>query len=228
MREHRPAVRLPRSAGFTLIELLVVLGILSMLIVAFAPSLFGVGKAGDEAATRARMTALVSMIEGYERVYGIYPPDDCSTLGRRQEDWNLGNDNGKNTGIESLVMHLSWDPKAGGQLDAHEDWLGNTDGDNAPEAIPLLGRTAKVEVLDAWGMPLVYFSARSGRGYAGAETVAGPLVDGNAGPDQTVKPVANPRSGGFLGPRTYQLISAGFDGRFGTDDDLTHPEQVDG
>ncbi|MBK8978079.1 MAG: type II secretion system protein [Planctomycetes bacterium] len=208
------------AAGFTLIELLVVIAIIGLLAVAFAPSLFGAGRQGDETATKSRMLELVSMIEAYERTYGAFPPSDYSLLAP-QKDWQFGADNGKNTGIESLVLHLSFDSRAGGTLDQHEDWLANTDGDKTPATIPLLERRERVEVVDAWGNPLAYFRAP----YDGAsQTIVGKLIDGNAGPDLICKPVKNPRTNGYLAPRRYQLISAGYDGVFGSEDDIVFPE----
>ena len=114
----KSAIQGPRHGGFTLIEVLVVIGILTLLVVAFAPSIFGALTRGEEVETRARLMSLQTMCEAYARVYGEYPPDDFSIVARdSQAEWNLGNDNGKNSGIESLVMHLSWEPRGGGELD---------------------------------------------------------------------------------------------------------------
>ena len=158
-----PQPRHARAVGFTLLELLVVIAIIGLLAAAFGPALFNAMGRGDEALTRGRQIELVAMIEGYERYYGVFPPDDMSiVVADKQRDWQFGADNGKNTGIESLVMHLSWDAKAGGRLDEHEDWLENTDGDKAEVEIPMLMRREKVEVVDAWGTPFAYFSARTG------------------------------------------------------------------
>ncbi len=148
------SVSASRQAGFTLIELIVVIGILSLLIAAFAPSLFGVLGKGQVAATKARITSLATMCDAYQRVYGDYPSDDFSLVAKdAQAGWNFGTDNGKNSGIESLVLHLSW-AKGVSDLDQHEDWLANTDNDKTPVVIPMLERRDKVEVTDAWGTPL--------------------------------------------------------------------------
>lgn len=210
--------------GFTLIELLVVIGVLALLIVAFAPAIGNALGSGERAETVARQQGLVTMIEGYQRYYGAYPPDDFSIVDRsRQKDWDFGQDNGRNTGIESLVMHLSFEPKAGGTLDAHEDWLANTDGDKAPVVIPMLQRQEKMEVVDSWGTPFAYFSGRVGSGYAQNQTILAKAIEGGDDLELLAKPVQNPRSAGPLNPRGFQLISAGPDMVFGTDDDLIHP-----
>ncbi len=214
-----------RAAGFTLIELLVVIGILALLITALAPAIFSGLRAGDETETEARMTQLVSMIEAYERHYGTYPSDDFTITARSlQSAWELGPDNGKNTGIESLVQQLHMDAQAGGTLDEHEDWLANTDGDKAPKPIPQLERRELVEVLDAWGTPFIYFSGKYGSGMTGQQTVKTKSIDGIDGIELVGKPVQNPRTGGPLGAKKYQLLSAGADLQFGTEDDIVYPE----
>ena len=214
-----------RERGFTLIELLVVIGILGLLIVAFAPSLGGAIGAGDEATTRARQIELVAMAEAYQRYYGEFPPDDLSIVAADlQASWQLGTDNGKNTGIESLVMHLSQDPKAGGRLHERMDWLANTDGDKAPVDVPLLSTRERLEVVDAWGTPFAYFSATAGSAYQGKQRIVPRAADGAAELELVAEPWKDPATGAYLNPRKFQIVSAGADLTFNTDDDLVYPE----
>ena len=108
------------------------------------------------------------------------------------------------------------------RLDEHEDWLGNTDGDDNSATIPLLARKAKMEVVDAWGVPFAYFCAKLG-GYEGAQMIRTAGSEGFPGEDIQARPHQNPRNGLPLGPRTFQLISAGADGEFNTEDDIVYP-----
>lgn len=214
-----------RQAGFTLLELLVVIAIIGLLVVAFGPALAGALGRGDEATTRARQIELVAMIEAYQRYFGEFPPDDMSIVAKdKQANWQLGSDNGKNTGIESLVLHLSWDTKAGGRLDEHPDWLENTDADKVAVEIPMLQRRDKVEVVDAWGTPFAYFSAKVGKAYQGTQVTVGRVVEGAQPLETTARPWKNPDTGAWLNPRKFQLVSAGPDLVFNTEDDIVYPE----
>lgn len=211
-----------RETGFTLMELMIVIALIGILVVAFFPSLAGALGRGDEAETKARMLGVKAMIDAYEKVYGGYPPDDFSTFGG--QEFQLGTDNGKNSGIESLVMHLSQDARGGGRLDDHLDWLANTDGDKAAQTIPLLGTTEKYEVVDAWGMPFAYFSGTSGSRYEGRQRIVAPPVGSTEGREQVALPWKT-ADGVHLGRRSYQLISAGPDSEFNTPDDIVIPER---
>lgn len=207
------------GGGFTLIELLIVIGVISLLVAAFSPAILGALGRGEEAETSARQTGLVAMIEGFQRVHGFYPPDDFTQLDQQIKGIQLKADP-YNAGIESLVIYLSWEDKGGGRLDEHEDWLGNTDADSNGVTIPLLSRQQKMEVVDAWGTPFAYFSAKTGSGYAGAQKIR---LAGDPPEVVTAKPYKNPRSDAWLSPRGFQLISAGPDRVFNTEDDLVHP-----
>lgn len=209
--------------GFTLVEILVVIGIISMLMVALTPSLRNAILGGQEAETTGRATTLQTMILGYEDIHGTVPPDDGSRIGNRQNDWELGTDNGKNSGIESLVLHLANTPKAG-SLDEHSGWFSNTDGDMLPKEIPGLGRKDRIEIVDAWGTPFAYFTGKVGSGYAGKETILGPEIADEPGFEMTARPVKDD-AGVYVNPRGFQLISAGADKEFGTEDDLVYPRR---
>jgi hypothetical protein len=90
----------------------------------------------------------------------------------------------------------------------------------------MLERRQKVEVVDAWGTPLAYFSARVGSQYQGVQVIVPPPFEGGQAPELTAKPWKNPNSGGYLGPRKFQIVSAGADLVFNTDDDLVWPERA--
>jgi prepilin-type N-terminal cleavage/methylation domain-containing protein len=211
-------------AGFTLLELLVVIAILGLLVVAFTPALSSALGQGDVTETEARQLELSTMIDAYQRYYGEYPTDDFSILVKdKQAGWQFGADNGKNTGIESLVLHLSFESKAG-RLDQRLDWLANTDSDKAPVEIPLLGSRERYEVVDSWGTPMAYFSGSCGSGYQGRQRILGAAIEGADALELDAQAWKNPSTGQYLNPRRYQLISAGPDLAFNTDDDIVFPK----
>ncbi len=202
-----------RASGFTLIEILVVIGILSLLAVALIPNLVGAGEQARRTETHVRMQTLKTAIDSYERRHGYFPPDNFID----PEGKVKATPDSINAGIESLVIFLH--QEAGGTtLVDHEDWLTNADGDDNAVEIPLLERRAKVEVLDAWGVPFAYFCAGSG-GFEAVQRIRDEFGE------QEVRAWRNPNSSGYLGSRKYQIVSAGPDNLFNTDDDLTWPER---
>lgn len=207
------------TAGFTLLELLVVIGIISLLAVALLPSISQAMWRAEQTETQVRMTQLVTGIEAFERSFGIYPPDDFRVVLADRLPVRAKAD-GVNSGIESLVIYLAWQNFGGISLDEHEDWLVNTDADDNEVVIPMLDRSSKMEIADAWGTPLAYFHNRN---YSRAQLIMLAGGDELMANTQTVRAVKNPRSAGYLNPRKFQLISAGKDLEFGTDDDLIHP-----
>ncbi len=207
------ARRRGRSLGFTLIEMLVVLAVLGVLAVAILPDVLGASTAGEVAATEARVQFLAQAIKSYERKVGHYPADNFADLDGVQ----VKADN-VNSGIESLLIALTQQRLGRDQITDHEDWLANTDSDKAGTTLRGLDRTEKVEVVDAWGMPLVYFNSQNG-GFGRKQQVRTPEGD-----TVSVRPRTNPRTGKPAGQ--FQVLSAGPDGQFGNDDDVCFPPIV--
>jgi len=207
--------------GFTLIELLVVIGILGLLAAAFLPDLIGGRDTANITETGMRQQFLVNGINAYRAANGNVPPDDLrDPLGKL----TVKPDNGTNMGIESLVFFLSQKGSAGIDLSEHEGWLENTDADDHGTTMQRLGRTTRVEVVDAWGTPMAYFSSVSQ--VAGFDKVQKVMLPGEAGAGEVVDAKAWKRAdGGFLGAGKYQIVSAGKDRVFNTDDDVTWPER---
>lgn len=206
------------AAGFTLIELLVVIGILGLLVVAFLPDLIGARQGANITDARARLQHLNTGIQAFVRKHGWMPPDNL-VHPDPESKLKLRSDNGLNTGIESLVVFLSQE-RGGIDLSENNAWLSNHDGDDNGAPIPLLGRSQRMEVSDPWGTPLAYFSA-VGTGFDKPQRI---MAGDEAGGELNVRAWQD-AEGGYLGGRKFQLISAGPDLQFNTDDDITWPER---
>jgi prepilin-type N-terminal cleavage/methylation domain-containing protein len=208
-----------KSNGFTLIELLVVITIIGLLTVALLPQINKVMGQGDSAATQARIELLRAMIEKYNNREGEYPPSDFAKALKgvkvKADPTNMG--------IECLLIHLHQKSLgANFSLEDKPDWLKNTDADDNGAEIPTLRTTKKLEVVDAWHNPLVYFRADSYR--KPQEVMFGDEEGAGAGSIAAVSAMKDDR--GYLASQKYQLISAGEDGEFGTDDDVCYPKVI--
>jgi prepilin-type N-terminal cleavage/methylation domain-containing protein len=209
-----------RDGGFTLIEVMVVIAIIAALI--------GAGSLMLGIAQRKRMItqtqgALNSLGAGLEMLrsndqLGRYPPTQIGKLTFPGFDGSKfgGQPNATNIGIETIyvVFRLPGISVVPQGLDA-ETAIGNTDGDNALTPVGKLAKTDLFEYMDAWGNPLVYISASD---YKDPSKVAD-YVLGNGTPVK-VEPLKNEKTGEFVRPDSFQLMSIGPDAKPGTDDDL--------
>jgi prepilin-type N-terminal cleavage/methylation domain-containing protein len=208
-----------RRSGFTLIELMVVISIISLLVVALLPQISSIMGKGDEAVTRARIELLRQMIQIYAKNEGDFPP---SEFGKAEKNVKVKADT-TNMGIECMMIHLHQRSLgANFSLEDKADWLGNTDGDDNGSEIPALKTTEKLEVVDAWHNPLVYFHNASYR--KPQEVVLSDGEGGGGGEVVTVSAMKGSRD--YVNSRKYQILSAGEDGEFGTDDDICYPEKI--
>ena len=196
-------------AGFTLIELLAVLLILAILVGAL---LYNLRDAKGQTAQQL-LAKLEAAVRSYQNDNGSAPPSSF------QPGQEVGND-GTNVGNEALVVAL-WSKKyeAGGLLADVRDTLVNTDNDRAPKQLTDFDTRDLLEIPDPWGNPIAYIErsdyALSNRRYLTFEPES---------PDASESvPVAfkNKTTGQYFSAQGFQLISAGPDGRFGTDDDIT-------
>ncbi len=210
----RPGLPRTGRAGFTLIELLTVLVILSILMAFLVPRLAGAGDAAKEKLTRAYLVQLEAAASEYELEFGDYPPSQY------QEAWGAA-PNLTNLGAETFLAALFSD-----QWDApnlSEDRLINMDGDAARKNITALGTRDLFEFSDEWGNPIAYIHRRDyGRSdtYLSYDNETGELLE------SAVRSLDNPVTKGPYKRRSFQLISAGLDGRFGTPDDICNFERV--
>jgi hypothetical protein len=152
-------------------------------------------------------------LTSYQNDNGRVPPSSF------QPGQEVAND-GTNVGIESLVVAL-WSNKyeAGGVLPDLKDKLVNTDGDHSSKQLTDFDTRELLEIPDPWGNPIAYFEksdyALTNRRYTTVEVESGQAVESI--------PLAfkNPTTGQYYSNDGFQLISAGPDGRFGTEDDIT-------
>lgn len=204
----RTTRRLSLRGGFTLVELLAVIVILGILMVFLLTTLGGQTDAVKLNLTRTRIEQFAAEIAAYEREYGRYPVSSW------REEWGTP-PNRINVGIEALVVQL-WAAERGG-THLSEDDLVNLDGDSSSKGLTSFPRRDLFELADAWGNPLAYLE-RTDYGTPFVYFTESP-VTGEA-LESTVKAVQSPKTGGYFNPRSFQLISAGPDGEFGTADDI--------
>lgn len=196
-------------AGFTLIEIMAVILILGILMWVLLPRLLGTAETARLQLTRARITTIESAITNeYQAHFGDFPPSSWpDTFGAAP--------NATNVGAEVLVQSL-WSRDYGG-TSLPDDMFCNVDEDDLKKPVSRLPALALLEFKDAWDNPIAYIHRRDYEkqlAYITHDSETGEAVESN---------ITGQRSGqtkAFHSMNKFQLISAGADGRFGTDDDI--------
>ena len=207
-----------RDSGMTLIELLVVIAIIGVLSTALVVGIPKMLTAGDEKAVESMIRNIESSLDAYEkkRQNGDYPPtslDGYPGVGRLSDI--------ENCGIEAVVICLN---RKGTSCALEFDDLAiltleNYDGDSTRTALTNFAAKDLFELVDPWGNPLAYFHHRD---YAVAETKGYGQISGVEGGTITARPWKNTKTKSFYRSTSFQLFSAGADGEFNTDDDITN------
>ncbi len=196
-------------AGFTLIEMLAVLLILAILTAVLVPRLLGAGDTAKLQITRTKITSIESAITNeYQSHFGDFPPSTWpDSFGAAP--------NATNVGAEVLVQSL-WSNSYGG-TSLKDDTFCNLDEDDLKKPVSRLPTTALLELKDAWDNPIAYIHRRDyekQHPYVTHDGDTGEVIESN------VTGQRNAQTKAFHSMNKFQLISAGRDGRFGTEDDI--------
>ena len=208
------ALRRSARAGFTLIEMMAVLLILALLVGVLVVQLSGVQEVVEVGDTEQRLARIGAAISGWEIDRGEWPRSSFTAeQGTPPNEFNLG--------VECLVLGLWSEETDGAGLE--DGWLDNTDGDETKKRLAsAFGDRQLREIVDAWGNPVAYFHhVDYGRTdlYTTFDPATGEPLESAA------RALRNSDTGRYFRKNKFQLISAGLDGEFGTEDDIVNFER---
>ena len=210
MRTPQSAPKRSSQAGFTLVEILAVIIIIAVLVAFLIPNLLAGKDVVDMGATRTFFEQLTTEVESYERENGQFPGS------RFPKDMDP-KPSVTNMGIEALVIALMPADGSYSAASALDDKLCNTDGDNTKRSLTRFTSADAFELKDRWDNPIVYLHRRDyekGCAYLTYSEEEADFVE------TKVTAMINPATGDPYRLDSFQLISAGPDGDFGTDDDI--------
>lgn len=197
------------SRAFTLIEVLVVIAVIAILIGLSFPAMSAVRRSSARKALRALLQRIALACATYEQDMGDYPPSNPKKVGLPG--------NGRNDGGEVLVRCLTTSQKGGPYLDDLEDSaLGNLDGDTLSGSDPTGSTIASrelLELIDPWGNPVLYLHHADYDKGGSVLLASGELVKVPAHKSDV--------TGQYTDLTKFQLLSAGPDGVFLTEDDVS-------
>ncbi|HEX9795157.1 MAG TPA: prepilin-type N-terminal cleavage/methylation domain-containing protein [Planctomycetota bacterium] len=194
-----------RRAGFTLLEILIVMLILGVLAAYFVVSGGRIFRSSKTKQAELRLQELTSLIEQFRQIEGDYPNDALPAGASGNND---------NAHAESLFLAL-YDADYTGQRPSQE-WLVNTDGDSTTKAMTILPGRELMEFGDIWGNPILYFDHR----HFEVEATVWAAAPEEELMQQRATARKQSTTGLWMNNQTFQLLSAGEDGLFGTEDDL--------
>ena len=212
------------NRGFTLIEVLVVITIIAALM-GLVIALVGPAKGQQKVlVTTQTIGAVSACLEQLRSPHylGEYPSADMQELrGMNGEKVGVlvGTPNDLNQGIEAVYVALFLSSHNLNLADVDLDKiLQNTDGDEMAQNPTRSSGKELFEIVDDWGNPLAYFSAREMKKYE-------PFSKYQLGADWggevvTAKPWVSEKTGLAENRDKFQLFSAGPDGLFNTPDDI--------
>ena len=206
----RPRITAGPRRAFTLLELLAVIVIIGILAAVLVSQLGGADDAAKASSTEGFLAKVEAVLDTYYNDHGEYPPS------RFTPEQGVPNE-GVNVGVEALIVALYSKGYEAAGLELDEERLANTDGDMSARRLTDFGNRKLLEFVDLWGNPIAYLH----RTEYGQETATYLTIDED-GQEQRVVPKArrNRTTGRYHNQRSFQLISAGSDGVFGTEDDL--------
>lgn len=203
------------SRGFTLVELLAVLVILSVLAYFLMNNLRGGTDAVKSGVTKNRLAQIGAMLGEFSDAHGDFPKSQLA------QEFGVA-PNATNVGAECLYLALCAQGERGnGTLDKVE-MLSNTDRDALSKRPKGFETQDLYEICDSWGSPIAYihhsdyereFQYVTGDTETGAEFEA------------SLRARKNAKTGRYEMPHGFQLVSAGADLQFGTDDDIANYEK---
>lgn len=210
--------------GFTLVEVLVVVGIIAMLLALVAPAVVNARTSARRAAIKTEITMLHTALVNYKNEYGSFPPSVSGTLATDPAARHLQRLFPRCVNPQAQVGSVGVTPQT-----ALVSWLL---GFTTDPASPLQPQAARVKLYDfdtsriASGLfapvglansPYVYVDRTA---YGTVAAPAGYVVN-----SQTYSPQTRTLPSGvgeFFNPDSFQILCAGFDGVFGTDDDMSN------
>lgn len=208
----RPAsARAARArAGFTLIELMAVLVILALLMVILVTQFTNILGSSKESMTKVDLQHLQEAIHQYESEYGDYPPSSfTAAMGTPPNTTNVGS--------ECLVVALYSKRFAGGGGGFENRMLVNTDADASRTKLTDFETLDLFELKDQWDNPIAYLHRAD---YGTPQVYVSFDPESGEELSTSVRALQNPDTKLFYRSDSFQLISAGPDGRFGTEDDI--------
>jgi prepilin-type N-terminal cleavage/methylation domain-containing protein len=196
-------------AGFTLIELLAVIMILGILIVVLLVSMTKPIETVEGQATRMTMQTIGLAADAYEDDQGDYPRSKLATEAGTAP-------NATNLGSECLYLALCAEKAPGfGKFEEH---MSNSDEDQLAKRPTGFQVATLFELCDKWDNPIAYFH----RSDYGREDLYVTIDKEGQRVEGTVKALKNPKTGNYYEALRFQMISAGPDGVFGGEDDVTN------